>query len=187
MARIARPRDRHGRPEQATRAVGRDHRVDGGRRHRADAEQTKASAVELFTLKPMMPSHVSCEVGRRAAASGELPATKLGGDWFVVKEDVAAWLAEKPARCFKSEGACRHGAQISRGLSHGGFHSIRTQDKGAQRGAWYVRPDGEKPTTAIFANARAARCRGQASRATSRLRCRRRATEDVRSESRRTS
>jgi hypothetical protein len=72
---------------------------------RAGAEQTKVRAVELFPLKPMMPVHVSYEVGRRAAASHELPAQKLGGDWFVTKADVAEWLKGSPSRWFKSESA----------------------------------------------------------------------------------
>ena len=71
---------------------------------RAEAEQTKAREVELFPLKPMMPSHVSYEVGRRAAASGELRATKLGGDWFVTKADVADWLVSS-GKWFESESA----------------------------------------------------------------------------------
>lgn len=71
---------------------------------RADAEQTKAREVELFPLKPMLPLHVSYEVGRRAAASGELRATKIGGDWFVTKADVADWLATS-GKWFASESA----------------------------------------------------------------------------------
>jgi hypothetical protein len=71
---------------------------------RAEAEQTKAREVELFPLKPMLPSHVSYEVGRRAAASGELRAQKLGGDWFTAKADVADWLATS-GKWFESESA----------------------------------------------------------------------------------
>lgn len=68
--------------------------------------EAKAHAVELFPLKPMLPSHVSYEVGRPACASGELRATKIGGDWFVSKEEVAAWLASS-GTFFESEGAAR--------------------------------------------------------------------------------
>jgi hypothetical protein len=67
-------------------------------------DRAEARTVELFPLKPMLPPHVSYETGRKAAASRELPATKLGGDWFVVKRDVEVWLAEKPTRWFESEG-----------------------------------------------------------------------------------
>src|SRR5436190_2520669 len=60
---------------------------------RAEASaKAEAREVELFPLKPCLPLHVSYETGRRACASGELHATKIGGDWFVSKEDVAAWL-----------------------------------------------------------------------------------------------
>jgi hypothetical protein len=71
---------------------------------RAEAEQIKAREVELFPLKAMLPSHVSYEVGRRAAASGALHAQKLGGDWFVRQEDVAQWLATS-GKWFADEGA----------------------------------------------------------------------------------
>jgi hypothetical protein len=50
-------------------------------------------AVGVFALKPMLPSHVSYETGRRACASGALRATKIAGDWYVEKEDVRKWLA----------------------------------------------------------------------------------------------
>jgi hypothetical protein len=74
--------------------------------YRAEHERSeRQSAVELFPLKATLPLHVSYEVGRRAAASGELRAQKFGGDWFVTKADVAAWLAVHPKRWFESEGA----------------------------------------------------------------------------------
>ena len=83
---------------------------------RADAEQTKASAVELFPLKPMLPSHVSYEVGRRAAASGALRAQKLGGDWFTTEADVAAWLATS-GKWFADEGAVQEWRASIAGLA----------------------------------------------------------------------
>ena len=65
---------------------------------------TKARTVELYPLKPMLPSHVSYEVGRRAAADGDLRATKYGGDWFVTEADVTEWIRDNPKRSFESEG-----------------------------------------------------------------------------------
>jgi hypothetical protein len=67
-------------------------------------DRTEARTVELLPLKPMLPSHVSYEVGRRAAASGELRAQKLGGDWFTTKADVADWLSTS-GKWFESESA----------------------------------------------------------------------------------
>lgn len=63
-----------------------------------------AREVRLFPLKPMLPSHVSYEVGRRACASGELRAEKHGGDWFTTKSDVTEWLTST-GKWFKSETA----------------------------------------------------------------------------------
>jgi hypothetical protein len=64
-------------------------------------------AVDLFPLKPMLPSHISYETGRRAAASGKLRALKFGSDddWLVTKIDVEQWIRDSPKRWFDSEGA----------------------------------------------------------------------------------
>jgi hypothetical protein len=56
-------------------------------------DRAEARAIEIYPLKATLPLHVSYETARRACASGELRATKIAGDWFVAKEDVAAWLA----------------------------------------------------------------------------------------------
>src|SRR6266699_6386214 len=60
-------------------------------------------AVEMFPMKTTIPVHLSYEVARRAAVSGELHATRIAGKWFCSREDVSAWIAAKPARQFTDE------------------------------------------------------------------------------------
>jgi hypothetical protein len=79
-------------------------------------DRTEARSIDLFPLKPILPLHVSYEVGRRACADGDLRAVKIAGDWYARKEDVAAWLAEKPARWFESEAAVQEWRAYIAGL-----------------------------------------------------------------------
>lgn len=76
----------------------------GPERERTQADLSRLHARLSALPAPMLPLHVSYEVGRRAAASGELRATKIGGDWFVTKADVADWLATS-GKWFASESA----------------------------------------------------------------------------------
>lgn len=43
-------------------------------------DRTEAREVQIYPLKACLPLHVSYETGRRACASDELRATKIGGD-----------------------------------------------------------------------------------------------------------
>jgi hypothetical protein len=84
--------------------AGSLHAMINAARAEASTKAAEARAVKLFPLNPMLPSHVSYEVGRRAAASGALRAEKLGGDWFTTEADVAAWLTAS-GKWFDSESA----------------------------------------------------------------------------------
>ena len=67
-------------------------------------DRTEVREVQIYPLKACLPLHVSYETGRRACASGDLRATKIGGDWFVTKADVTDWLASS-GKFFESASA----------------------------------------------------------------------------------
>jgi predicted site-specific integrase-resolvase len=50
--------------------------------------------VEMWPLKAMLPVGISYETARRHAEAGTLRgAAKVGGRWFVSREDLRRWLA----------------------------------------------------------------------------------------------
>jgi hypothetical protein len=60
----------------------------------SELEQAAAQRKVQWPLTPLLPVHVSAEVGRRAAVSRELVAWQahVGAHWFASTDDVEDWL-----------------------------------------------------------------------------------------------
>jgi hypothetical protein len=59
------------------------------------ASPANADRVEqMWSLMKLLPVHVNYQKALRAAKSGQLEATKVGGRWFCTKRAMALWLAQ---------------------------------------------------------------------------------------------
>ena len=68
-------------------------RLQAEAREKAKLERAAEQRRVMWPLKVRLPLHVPYETARRAAERGTLVATKTGGRWFVVDDDLQNWLA----------------------------------------------------------------------------------------------
>jgi hypothetical protein len=68
-------------------------RLQAEAREKAELERAAEPRKVMWPLKVRLPLHVPYETARRAAERGTLVATKTGGRWFVVDDDLQNWLA----------------------------------------------------------------------------------------------
>jgi hypothetical protein len=68
-------------------------RLQAEAREKAELERAAEPRKVMWPLKVRLPLHVLYETARRAAERGTLVATKTGGRWFVVDDDLQNWLA----------------------------------------------------------------------------------------------
>jgi hypothetical protein len=68
-------------------------RLQADASEKAELERAAEPRKVMWPLKVRLPLHVSYETARRAAERGTLVATKTGGRWFVVDDDLQNWLA----------------------------------------------------------------------------------------------
>jgi hypothetical protein len=68
-------------------------RLQAEAREKAELKRAAEPRKVMWPLKVRLPLHVLYEAARRAAERGTLVATKTGGRWFVVDDDLQNWLA----------------------------------------------------------------------------------------------